>query len=1029
MALSTNQVAGLSSGFDWRTMIDQLMAIERRRVDLVTAKKTESESKLTEWQSLNTKLLALKTSAGTLKDSEDFGVFKAVMTSNSSTVQASDLLTVTPSTTASVGSYTLTDISLATAQKLSSGSFSSTSVALGASYAGDLLINGTVVSVAETDTLANVRDKINNANSGASPTGVTAGIVSYGTGDNRLILTSDTTGLTGIGLLNGGGTDIVNTFGFKDSSRSAKNHLAGGDRTDRFSSTSISIKSLLGLTTTQTSGAGEIVINGQAVGAIDLSTDTLTSLQTKLTTAGLTASITEEIENNQKYYRLMVSGASNTYTDKNNILETLGFIKGGVSDVYGVTGDIANTAGGAAITSATLIKDIDGYTGYVAGDYIHLEGTDTASIPVSDDTLVLSDTTTVGDLLTKIEAVFGDVTASITGEGKLMIVDNTTGASPLAVMVGVKNAGGADDATLKFDANGDLGTAVISRERELVTGADASLMVDGVTVSRSTNTISDIIPGVTLNLLKTDPDTTVTLNIGRDVDAIMAKINAFVASYNSVSSAIRQHTSYDETTKKPGGILFGDGTLMSVKASLTSTLIQNVWGVSAEYSTLGLVGVSVDKEGQLSVDSDTLRGYLTTNFNDVQKLFIADGIADIGTLEYVGHSIKTQQDDHAVHIDTVATRSTSAPSDNTSLLADETLTITSGSSVAVVSLTSSMTMAQMVNAVNSELATVYTQVLAGAEQLYADSGQIAEITVETKWNSVYNSIGASAGLFDEDVISFSGTNRDGDSVNGSYTITSVADNSVQGLLTAIEEAFSNRVTAEINSSGRIVVTDKTSGTSNVALSFNYEQAHDLNFGAVLTTNTGGQTGRYAMDITASADAGNHMVLTHDQYGTGNDFTIHQNGNLLWTGGDQTVNNGVDVSGTINGEAATGAGQVLTGNSGEATIDGLVVKYTGDAVGDVGTLTLTFGVAELFDRALFSITDAYEGYVAFKQDSLQDQISNIGDQIEDMEELLARKQEQMVSKFVAMELTLSRMQNQSNWLAGQISALYNGSYGG
>jgi flagellar hook-associated protein 2 len=359
MATSTNQVSGLSSGFDWRSMIDQLMTIEHKRVDLVTAKKTESASKLTEWQTLNTKLLGLKSAAATLKDSESFGVFKAVMTSDSPTIKAADLLTVTPSTSASVGSYTLTDISLAAAQKLSSGSFATMTGALGAGYAGDILINGTVVSVSATDTLASVRDKINNANSGASPTGVTAGIVGYGQADYRMILTSDTTGADGIGLRNGGATDILNAFGFTDSSRAAKNHLAGGDRTDRFSSTSISIKSLLGLSTTQTSADDEIVINGLTLEAIDLSTDTLSSLQTKLNAAGLTASITTETEDNKTYYRLMVSGGANTYTDKNNILDTLGLIKGGVSDVKGVTGDVANTNGGAVITAETLIKDID----------------------------------------------------------------------------------------------------------------------------------------------------------------------------------------------------------------------------------------------------------------------------------------------------------------------------------------------------------------------------------------------------------------------------------------------------------------------------------------------------------------------------------------------------------------------------------------------------------------------------------------------------------------------------------------------
>jgi flagellar hook-associated protein 2 len=1021
--MSTNLISGLSSGFDWQSMVTQLIAIDHKQIDIVSTKKTDTEKKLTEWQSLNTKLLALKTAAGALNNTEDFGVFKAAMTTDSATVKASDLLTVTTSTMASVGSYTLKVNNLAAAQKVSSGSFTSISGVLGADYAGDILINGQVIRIAASDTLTNLKDKINNANSGASPTGVTAGIVSYGTGDYRLILTSDDTGAAGIGLLNGGASDILNQIGFTDTSRTAKNHLAGGDRTDQFSSTSISIKSLLGLTAAKASGVGDMVINGQAVGAIDLNTDTLSTLQAKFAAAGLTASITSETENSQTYYRLMVSGASNTYTDKNNILETLGLTKGGVSAVSGRAGDVANTAGGVAVTANTLIKDIDGYTGYLNTDYIHLAGTDTNGIAVADDTFALSDTTTVGDLLTKIQSLFGDVTASMTGDGKLTVVDNTPGASSLAVTVGVKNLGGAADDTLKFDADGIL--AGTTRKRQIVAGADASVTVDGVTVTRSDNTIDDIMAGVTLDLLKADTDTTVTLNIGRDIDAIIKNVNSFVSSYNSISSYIHTQSSYDETKKQAGGVLFGDGTLASVKADLTSILIQSVWGVASGYSTLGLVGVSVDKEGQLSVDSDKLSGYLTTNFNDVQKLFSASGTTSVGTLEYIDHGNKTMQGEYTVHITTAATRSTSAASNNTSLTGDETLTITEGGNAAIVNLTSGMSMSQIVNAVNSELSTVYTQTLAGAQQLYADTGT-TKITASTKWNSIYNSGGSSANLANGDVISFSGTSRTGALLNGSYTISDVATDSVQGLLSAVETAFGNQVTAAINASCQIVVTDKTQGGSSVALAFSMTQAHDLDFGTVLTSNAGGQQGRFALDMTASADSGNHLVLTHNSYGTGNSFTIHQQNNLLWTGGDQTVNNGVDVAGTINGEAATGTGQVLKGNSGDAHTDGLSVKYTGSTGGvDAGTVKLTFGVAELYDRTLFNITDSLEGYVSYKQQSIEDNISGYETKIDEMEARLTLKQDRMTARFVQMELALQKVQSQSSWLTGQVNAASNG----
>ena len=120
MGLSTNLISGLASGFDWRSMIDQIMEIEHRSIDLIEARNKEYEEKLTEWQSFNTELLSLKTAAGDLKDPEDFAVFTTTTTTDTSTVEASDLLSVSTTSNASTGSCSIKVTQLATAQKLSS---------------------------------------------------------------------------------------------------------------------------------------------------------------------------------------------------------------------------------------------------------------------------------------------------------------------------------------------------------------------------------------------------------------------------------------------------------------------------------------------------------------------------------------------------------------------------------------------------------------------------------------------------------------------------------------------------------------------------------------------------------------------------------------------------------------------------------------------------------------------------------------------------------------------------------------------
>jgi flagellar hook-associated protein 3 FlgL len=125
---------------------------------------------------------------------------------------------------------------------------------------------------------------------------------------------------------------------------------------------------------------------------------------------------------------------------------------------------IANTAGGTPVTADTLLRDIDGYTGYLNTDYLHLEGTDTSGNAVSDDTLQITDTTTIGDLLGKIESAFGDVTASIASDGKLKVTDNTSGASLLAVKINVRNADNSPDSTLQFN---DGQTFIIDQQKVL----------------------------------------------------------------------------------------------------------------------------------------------------------------------------------------------------------------------------------------------------------------------------------------------------------------------------------------------------------------------------------------------------------------------------------------------------------------------------------------------------------------------------------------------------------------------------------
>ena len=279
MSISTNLISGLSSGFDWRTMIDQLIAIEHRRVDVVEDQKNEYESKLSEWQSFNTKLLALKTASEGLKDPEDFYLYTASMSTDSATVDGDDRLSVSTSTSAAPGTYEIVVTDLATAQKLSSNPFTSQTTELGSSYAGDIIVNGKVLAVSSTDSLSDVAYNINALNTGSDPSGVSAAMINYGTNDYRLILTSDDTGEDGMSLLNGSSADLIQKFGWKDlvvadPIDEVKNPITNGAQSDRFTSQGVAMHTLIGLSGSR---SASVTINNQAV-TIDLS-DSLTQIK------------------------------------------------------------------------------------------------------------------------------------------------------------------------------------------------------------------------------------------------------------------------------------------------------------------------------------------------------------------------------------------------------------------------------------------------------------------------------------------------------------------------------------------------------------------------------------------------------------------------------------------------------------------------------------------------------------------------------------------------------------------------------
>lgn len=262
------------------------------------------------------------------------------------------------------------------------------------------------------------------------------------------------------------------------------------------------------------------------------------------------------------------------------------------------------------------------------------------------------------------------VTASIINDGT---------ATPYRLVLSSASMGAAN--SMKISATGDATVggllandpaAGIAGQNltESVTALNANLKVNGITVSKNSNTISDVVPGVTLNLTKlTTLAVPVTLTVARDTTAVTKSVNDFVAGYNALNKALTDVSSYNAATKK-GAILQGDATVRNLQARLRGVL--NTPGTGS-VTSLSQIGVTFQRDGTLAVDSAKLATAVQTNYSGIAGLFAATGAASDSLVTYNTSSSATKPGSYALGVTQIGTQGnetgTAAP---VSLLIDAT---------------------------------------------------------------------------------------------------------------------------------------------------------------------------------------------------------------------------------------------------------------------------------------------------------------------------------------------------------------------
>ncbi len=584
-----------------------------------------------------------------------------------------------------------------------------------------------------------------------------------------------------------------------------------------------------------------------------------------------------------------------------------------------------------------------------------------------------------------------------------------------------------------FAFNAGAATPGVNME-QTVAAADAQVEIDGITVSRASNTVTGALPGVTLNLLATNAGAPASVSVSRNVDAATQLVQSFVDDFNAVLDLTDQLTAFDPDTQE-AGLLLGDPAVRGIVGQLRRALNEQVTSLGAGAArSLIDIGIETDQNDgfHLSFDASVMSAALNSDADAVTALFAEHGFATSGAVEYFGSTPLTSNGQYAVEI-------TRAPTQGF-----------------VRGVAAALGGPLTVDAGNDDLMVTVDGESSGAIQLtqgnYADGNALAaeierqinaDAKLAAKGIEVMVSVDASNRLVITSQRFGSASRVDIDSVD----VNTLAD---FGL-----DVSSGAPTAGLDVSGRIDGRP-ASGVDAV-----------LTLGADLQAATSGlvRTGRSAIDagsVTLDATNNNFTVqvdgvqsgtvnLTQQVYSSGAALAaelqaqINADANLAAAGKTVTVsyvaNTGAfEITSASQGAgssvvfdtvpAATdaifgfGAGVGFSGTDAATTVSeaaGLQVKAASSSLGVSATLTFSRGVMSLFDAVLEGINGA-DGSLDSRTSTLDAALEDLDQEEADFETRMKAFEERLRSQFAAADALIAQLNATSEFITQQVALL-------
>lgn len=260
-------------------------------------------------------------------------------------------------------------------------------------------------------------------------------------------------------------------------------------------------------------------------------------------------------------------------------------------------------------------------TSIATGTLVLQQGTGVSTTITIDGT-----NNTLAGLADAINGSGADVSASL--------VRTSTGATPYQLILSGRSTGASQTLTITNNLSGGGGitptfTTVIqsAADAEVILGSGPG----AITVTSASNTLQELVPGLTVQLRSASPGTPVTLTVANDIGGVKEAVSNLVGAYNEANSYLISQSTYNATTNESGP-LFADGSIDGIQNRLLSILGGSISGLSGVSSQLGAIGISFGTDGSLQLDEDRLDAALAgevngVDFGSIRRLFVLDGVS------------------------------------------------------------------------------------------------------------------------------------------------------------------------------------------------------------------------------------------------------------------------------------------------------------------------------------------------------------------------------------------------------------------